>query len=84
MANVKTISNDVRSRASLRHHAIGTVEFAWDDGCVVVCFHPINQSMPLWAANKYTLFANQPVTMMKDRARGIWDDLIFNLWEDVA
>jgi hypothetical protein len=84
MANVKSISNDVRSRASLRHPAIGTVEFAWDDGCVVVCFHPINQSMPLWAANKYTLFANQPVTLMKDTARGIWDDLIFNLWEDVA
>ena len=83
MAIVKKISNDVRSRASLRHPAIGTVEFAWDDGCVVVDFKPINQSMPLWAANKYTLFANRPVTVTKDVARGIWDDLIFNLWQDV-
>ena len=83
MAIVKKISNDVRSRASLRHPAIGTVEFGWDDEWVVVCFYPINQSMPLWSANKYTLFANRPMTVVKDGARLIWDDLIFNLWQDV-
>ena len=83
MAIVKTISNDVRSRASLRHHAIGTVEFAWDDGWVVVCFTPLNPSMPMWAPKKYTLFANQPLTVLKDTARQIWDDLVNHHWEAV-
>jgi len=83
MPIVKAISNDVRSRASLYHPSIGTVEFAWDDGCVVVCFYPINPSMPLWSSNKYVLFANQPVTVMKDTARGIWNDLVSNLWSDL-
>ncbi len=83
MSIVKTISNDIRPRSSLRHPAIGTVEFAWDNEWAVVCFNPINQSMPLWEANKYTLFANRPMTVLKDDAREIWDDLVFNLWMDV-
>lgn len=84
MAIIKRHPHDVRDHASLKHDAIGRVQFAWDgDDFVIVVFTPKNESMPLWASKNYNLFSNQLVTIGKTAARAIWDDLVSQHWEDV-
>jgi len=64
-----TATNDLRTRAALKHDSIGTVHFAWDDmDWVVVCFKS-RKSISYWLSCGYTLPHADGITVPKEKAR---------------
>lgn len=77
-----TATNDVRSRITLIHKGIGTIEFAWDEGeIVVVCFSP-NVGIPYWLSCGVQLHYDQGVSVGKEKAREIWNEFIRQGWKE--
>lgn len=71
-------NHGTRTSVFLHHPLWGTVEFAWDSSdWMVVCFHSANATtIPAIDLLVYTFYNKKPMTVEKNMARKMWNDLV--------
>lgn len=75
-----TATNDTRTRTTLLHKNIGSVEFAWDEGVwVVVCFRA-HRTIPYWLCCGIQLPNDQAISVTKDMGRKLWEEFVRQGW----